>query len=222
MMICVVTPYFQTNGDWIRKAHDSVRTQSIPAHHILVCDGSEPAQLADFRGTHIVLRRNYKDYGNTPRLIGSYQAINQGAEAIAFLDADNWYYREHLEELARFATENRLDACASARMLHRLDGSLMMKCPVVDGKRYIDTSCLLVMKSAFRHLISWTLFPQEMAAIMDQLVWNHMKENGARLGFLDRPTVAYRTRHASHYTSAGELPPPQAVNRTDVHGDRYH
>ena len=222
MKICVVTPYFETSDEWVRQAHESVKAQTALAHHVLVCDGSRPAQIVDFRGTHIVLQRNYRDYGNTPRLIGCYQAMAMEADAIAFLDADNWFYPGHLEGLARFATDNNLDAVSSARMLHRLDGSAMVKCPVVDGRGFIDTNCLLVMKPAFRHLIAWVLQPQDVAAVMDQFVWNHLMASGMRMGFLDQATVAYRTRHMSHYEMAGEAAPPAAVRRTDTHGERYH
>jgi glycosyltransferase involved in cell wall biosynthesis len=222
MNICVVTPYFETATAWLQKAHDSVREQSIPAHHILVCDGSAPAQLEPFLGSHIVLQRNYKDYGNTPRLIGCYHAIARGADAIAFLDADNWFLHGHLEGLERFARDNGLDACSSARMLHRLDGSWMSKCSLVNARPYVDTSCLLVMKSAFHHLVAWVLPPQSVAAETDQHVWNYMKSMGARLGFLDSPTLAYRTRHAVHYQLAGEAPPSEAVVRADIDGNHYH
>jgi hypothetical protein len=222
MNICVVTPYFQTETAWLQQAHDSVRAQTIPAHHIVVCDGSAPAQIQSFQGSHIVLPRNYKDYGNTPRLIGCYHAIARGADAVAFLDADNWFDPGHLEGLERFARENRLDACSSARMLHRLDGSWMAKCPHVNARPYIDTSCLLVMKSAFPHLITWVLHPLATADVVDQMVWQQMKQAGMRLGFRDSATVAYRTRHKVHYELAGETPPPESIRRVDGHGDRYH
>lgn len=222
MNICVITPYFRTELAWLQQAHDSVKAQSIPAHHILICDGSEPAALADFQGTHIILQRNYQDYGNTPRLIGSYRAVTRGADAIAFLDADNWYHPFHLEGLVRFAQERNLEACASSRMLYRLDGTPLMKCTQVTGQPYIDTSCLLVMKPAFGHLIAWTLFPQSVAADTDNRLWHFMKTAGARLDFLDNPSVAYRTRHASHHRLAGETPPPEAVDRRDLDGENYH
>jgi hypothetical protein len=221
MKICVVTPYFGTPLDWVIQAHDSVLAQSIPAWHILVCDGSEPAQIPSFRGTHILLGRNYRDYGNTPRLIGCYNAITQDADAIAFLDADNWFQPDHLESLRDYALANDLDACSSARMLNRPDGSFLAKCPVVNGRPFIDTSCLLVMRAAFPHLIAWVLQAQDTAAVMDQEVWKHMYKMGVRLGFLDRPSVSYRTRHASHYRLAGEVPPPDAIDRRDTHGERY-
>jgi cellulose synthase/poly-beta-1,6-N-acetylglucosamine synthase-like glycosyltransferase len=221
MKVCVVTPYFETEPAWIRQGHASVRGQTIPAHHILVCDGSAPAQIEAFQGTHILLQRNYKDYGNTPRLIGCYNAISHGAEAIAFLDADNWFQPDHLENLVQFAKQNDLDACSSGRTLHRLDGSFMVKCPTVNGRPYIDTSCLLIMKPAFQLMLAWVLFGQEVSAVMDQQVWSHMGTMGARLGFLDKATVSYRTRHASHYRLIGETPPADAIDRVDLHGEHY-
>ncbi len=221
MKICVVTPYFQTRLDWVIQAHRSVQAQTIPAWHILICDGSEPAQIPSFRGTHILLGRNYQDYGNTPRLIGCYNAITQGADAIAFLDADNWFQPDHLEALRDYMLANNLDACASGRTLNRLDGSFLARCPTVNGQPYIDTSCLLVMRPAFQHLIAWILSTQEFAAVTDQEVWRHMGKMGARLGFLDRPSVCYRTRHATHYRLVGEPPPPSAIDRADAHGGRY-
>jgi glycosyltransferase involved in cell wall biosynthesis len=221
MKICVVTPYFQESVEWLVQAHASVKSQTIEARHILVCDGSEPARIPDFQGTHIVLRRNYRDYGNTPRLIGCYNAITQGADAIAFLDADNWYYPDHLRSLSTIAANSQLDAVASARMLHRLDGTPMIKCPTVDGINYIDTSCLMVLQPAFRHLIAWVLEGQDMAAETDQFLWRLLRDVGARIAFVDRPTVAYRTRHRIHYSQAREAGPPGAVLRVDLHGERY-
>ena len=222
MKICVVTPYFETEPAWVRQGHASVRGQTIPAHHILVCDGSAPAQIEAFQGTHILLQRNYRDYGNTPRLIGCYNAVTHGADAIAFLDGDNWFQPDHLESLLRFAQGNGFDACSSGRTLHRPDGSFMAKCPTVNGRPYIDTSCLLVMKPAFQHLIAWILMPQDVAAETDQHVWAHMQRMGVRLGFLDRAPVSYRTRHASHYRLIGEAPPADAIDRRDLHGEHYH
>lgn len=221
MKICVVTPYFETDEAWLRQGHASVRGQTIAAHHVLVCDGSAPAQIEAFEGTHIILRRNYRDYGNTPRLIGCYHAVSHGADAIAFLDSDNWYQPDHLESLARFARDNRLDACSSARMLYRPDGSFMAKCSTVNGRPFVDTNCLLVMQPAFQHMITWVLHSQGVAAAVDQHVWTHLKTAGARLGFLDKATLCYRTRHASHFRLSGERPPAAAIDRTDLHGARY-
>lgn len=222
MKICVVTPYFQEPVEWITQAHASVKSQTIEARHILIADGASPAPIPDFQGTHILLQRNYRDYGNTPRLIGAFNAITaQDADAVAFLDADNWFYPDHLHMLSSIATNAKLGAAASARMLHRLDGTPMMKCPTVDGTAFIDTSCMMVLRPAFQHLIAWVLQGQELAAETDQFLWRLLRDAGVPMAFVDRPTVAYRTRHQVHYDQAREAVPPGAVLRVDLHGERY-
>jgi glycosyltransferase involved in cell wall biosynthesis len=221
MKVCVVTPYYRESLEWLTQAHASVRSQTIEARHILICDGTEPAQIQDFRGTHIILKRNYRDYGHTPRFIGCYEAVMQEADAIAFLDADNWYYPDHLGYLLNIAQKAGLSAVSSARMLHRLDGTPMMKCPTVDGTNYVDTSCLLVLRPAFRHLLAWVLQGQDKAAETDQFFWRSLKNSGVPMAFVDRPTVAYRTRHQVHYGQASEAFPPGAIVRDDPHGERY-
>jgi hypothetical protein len=224
MKICVVTPYFQENAGWLLQAHASVKSQTMEARHILVCDGAAPAQIPEFHGTHIVLQRNYRDYGNTPRLIGCFNAItSHDADAIAFLDADNWFYPDHLSYLSHIAAQTGLHAVCSARMLHRLDGTPMIKCPTVDGQKYIDTSCMLIYRPAFRYLISWALQAQDVAGQeTDQFLWRTIRDSGAPVAFVDRPSVAYRTRHRVHYEQANEVAPPDAIVRLDVHGERYH
>ncbi|MGA3001187.1 MAG: hypothetical protein ABSE20_05650, partial [Acetobacteraceae bacterium] len=86
---------------------------------------------------------------------------------------------------------------------------------------YIDTSCLMVFRPAFRHLIAWVLQSQNTAAETDQFLWRLLREAGVRMAFVDRPTVAYRTRHQVHYEQAREAIPPGAVLRSDLHGERY-
>jgi hypothetical protein len=221
MQTFVVTPYFQPDPGWLQECHDSVRAQTAAATHVLICDGCDPVPVRGFQGIHIVLQRNYADYGNTPRLIGCYQAITAGAEAIAFLDADNWYQPDHLATLLGHAAQFGLDACASTRMLHRENGSPLLRCPHVNGVDTIDTNCLLFLRPAFPFLTAWVLASQAQAAVTDQLVWHHLRTNGLRTGYLDRPSVCYRTRHAVHYRLAGEPPPPNAIDRADPHGAHY-
>lgn len=221
MRVFVVTPYFNTPVDWFAQCHRSVRAQTVPVTQILICDGAPVTMLPYFQGIHLILRRNYADYGNTPRLLGCYQAVTAGADAIAFLDADNWFLPDHVEALLRHAQDNGLDAVSSTRMLHRLDGSPMIRCPHVDGG-LIDTNCLLVLRPAFPHLIAWVLTEREQAGVTDQAVWHHLQAQGMRTGFLNRASVAYRTRHRVHYQIAGETPPADAIDRTDMDGDNYH
>jgi hypothetical protein len=78
-----------------------------------------------------------------------------------------------------------------------------------------------VFRPAFRHLIAWVLQGQGAAAETDQFLWRLLRDSGTRMAFVDRPTVAYRTRHQTHYEQAREASPPGTVMRSDLHGDRY-
>lgn len=221
MRTVVVTPYFNTPPEWLVQCHASVRAQTVPTTHVLVCDGAKPSPLADFQGIHVILQRNYADYGNTPRLVGCYHAVATDADAIAFLDADNWYHNDHLEALLAHARAEGLDAVCSGRMLHRLDGSPMIRCPHVDGVRLIDTNCMVILRPAFQHMLGWVMGAQDQAGVTDQVVWRYLQSQRMRTGFLDRASIAYRTRHRVHYEIAGEAPPPDAITRPDPHGGRY-
>ena len=207
MKICVITPYCQESVEWLMQANASVKTQTIEARHILVCDGSEPARIPDFQGTHIVLPRNHGDHGNTPRLIGCYNAITAyDAEAIAFLDATDWYYPDHLRSLATIATNTQIDVIASARMLHRPDGTPMMKCPAVDGQNQMSPSCLLVLRPAFAHLLAWVLQREDTEADAGIDLWRRLRDSGARMAFVDRPSVAHQVQGWSSGDIAGGGP----------------
>ncbi len=87
-----------------------------------------------------------------------------------------------------------------------------MKCQTVDGNPYIDTSCLLVMRPAFQHLIAWVLQTPDRATRADQYLWSTFRGSGVPMAFVDRPTVAYQTLHRQHYQMAGEAPPPDAIS----------
>lgn len=215
MKVFVVTPYFNTPPDWLIQCHRSVRAQTAPATHIMVCDGCLPIPVPGFEGIHVVLRKNYADFGTTPRMLGIYQAVAEGADAIAFLDADCWFYPRHIAAMLAHMQAASLDAACSARILHRLDGSTMIRCPDVDGDAIVDTNCLMVLRPTFPHLLGWVL-KQPPFDLADNAIWRHLRAHGMRTGFLDQATVAYRTRHAVHYLAADEPPPPGAVVRENA------
>ena len=91
MKVAVITPYHKVPTDWLVQCLESVRSQTYTSTHILVADGI-PQDVVDTYGVqHLVLPRCHGDYGDTPRAIGSISAIGQGFDAIAWLDADNWF-----------------------------------------------------------------------------------------------------------------------------------
>lgn len=223
MTVAVITPCYQSNVEWLAKAHRSIVQQDYPCHHIIVADGPQDLPIDGFSGSKIVLPRSYADYGNTPRVLGCTHAMGSipNLEAIAFLDDDNWYMPGHIRSLMDATAQSGADIGASGRNLHRMDGEFLMPCYQVDGVKVVDTNCMLVRKSAFDTLIAWALCPYELAGTGDLVYWRFVQERGKKTVFTGEPTLAYRSRHVLHYEAAGVAPPPGAVLRTNQAGDSY-
>ena len=96
--------------------------QTFPCTHIMVADGRPQAIVDRMTVQHIILPVNNRDYGDTPRGIGSVLAISQGFDAIAYLDDDNWYYPEHIETMVHLHRQSNAAVITASRNLHRLDG----------------------------------------------------------------------------------------------------
>ena len=154
----------------------SVAGQTYPCRHFLVADGNSDAGIAGRPVEHLILARPHSDNGNTPRAIGSLSAMNQGYDAIAYLDADNWYYPNHIEAMVNLHRSTRAAVCTASRSIHRLDGSFMyadtQEC---DGRSLVDTSCLFITRTAFRLLPIWAMMPRELAPICDRILWGAVK-----------------------------------------------
>ena len=150
MKIAVVTPYHGEPAEWLRLCHGSVRGQTTACRHIMVADGRPDPLVDSFDADHIVLPDGHANYGDTPRAIGAMSAIGRGFDAIAFLDADNWYKPRHIESLIALHRETGAEVCTSGREIRRVDGSFLTVCPFSDGDLFVDTSCYLFTRGAFR------------------------------------------------------------------------
>ena len=144
--------------------------------HILVNDGGEPPRVDDSGSLQVVhLPRAHHDVGNAGRAIGSVTAICQGFDALAYLDADNWYEPNHLETLAALYRASGADVCSSARNLYHPEGTLLGRCPEVDGERFVDTNCLFLTSAAFAVVAAWYLVPRGHVLAADREVWRTIK-----------------------------------------------
>lgn len=209
--VAVVTPYFREPEELLRICHQSVLDQTYACTQVFVADGFPSAAVASWNCRHIVLPASHADFGNTPRAIGSLSAAAQGFDAVAFLDADNWYKPEHIQSLVDAYLQSGAEVCASGRDIHRLDGSLLLPGGEPgDGVSHIDTSCMLLTRSAFGLLGFWTLLPRKFAPLGDRLFWAKVKNAGHTIALTRLPTVCYRTAYTDHYTLCGEAPPAGA------------
>ena len=202
--VAVVTPYYKESLALLEQCHESVINQSEPCLHVLVADGNPRPRINRWQAEHVRLPRSHNDIGSTPRLIGSYHAIGLGVEAVAFLDADNWYGPDHIASLLETMQKEHADFVSSNRTLCRLDGSVMGPCPLTDPERFIDTNAMLFGRGAFPQLHHWVLMPSYGHLIGDRVMLHHLKASGLRRCHVNQASVYYRCAKEGLYRQMGE------------------
>ena len=213
--VAVVTPYFNEPLALLEHCHQSVKAQSEPCLHVLVADGQPRPRINRWDAEHVRLPRSHGDIGSTPRLIGSYHAIGLGVEAVAFLDADNWYGPDHIATLLAAMDAEQADFVSSSRTLCRLDGSVMGPCPLTDPERFIDTNAMLFGRGAFPVLHHWVLMPPYGHLIGDRVMLHQLKTSGVKHQHLDVESVFYRCGKEGLYRQMGEDIPDGVQPRPD-------
>ena len=138
------------------------------------------------------LGASHADYGDTPRAIGSMLAIREGFDAIAYLDADNFFLRDHIKVMvdALAAADGEFDVVTSRRYLMRPDGTRL---PVPDEsyQSHTDTNCYLILRGAFSLTPIWAQMPREFSMIGDRVFWRAIVARGCRIAHVARESVGY-------------------------------
>jgi len=176
--------------------------------HVLVADGHPLAAVDSWNAHHVTLPVSHGDIGSTPRLVGSYHAIGLGVEAVAFLDADNWYAPQHIANLMAVREREAAAVVSSGRLLCRLDGTPMGPCPLINPERFIDTNCMLFGREAFALLHHWVTMPDYGHLIGDRIMLHHVRRSGLRHCHVPDASVHYRCGKAGMYARLGEPVPP--------------
>jgi glycosyltransferase involved in cell wall biosynthesis len=217
MKVAVVTPYFEETLPVLSACHESVLAQTYACTHFLVSDGSpHAAAIQSWSARHVSLGTPHGDGGNTPRGVGSVLAMNEQFDAIAYLDADNWYQPSHIEAMVKLQRETQADICTAARSLHRTDGSLLyVDILESEGKRHVDTSCLFLTRQAFGLVPLWAMMPHELGPRCDQVFWLAIQAQKFSCAHSTEATVAYRTRYDIHYKNMREPPPSDVKHASD-------
>lgn len=211
MKVAIVSAYYRESAPELARCIDSVAAQTHPCTHFLVSDG-HPQDLVDARRVrHVRLGAAHADYGDTPRAVGSLLAIREGFDAIAYLDADNFFLRDHIKVMvdSLAAAGGDYDLVTSRRFLLRSDGTRL---PVPDEsyRSHTDTNCYLLLRGAFPLTPIWALMPREFSMIGDRVFWRAIVARGCRIAHVPRESVGYRSLWKIHYERAGEAPPAGA------------
>jgi|SRR5580658_91832 glycosyltransferase involved in cell wall biosynthesis len=205
MKVAVVTPYHRESIALLEQCYRSVAAQYYPCRHVMVADGFPNPAVDGWPVLHLKLPAAHGDGGSAGRYAGAVAAIEAGAEAIAFLDADNWLQPDHIATLVVLALHENADLATAGRSLHRLDGSLLG----IDEQKtgFVDTSCMLLRQPIFPLIEVWNAIPVSLWGICDRIFSMALRERAARRVHSRRPTVCYRTGFAIHYRQCGEAPP---------------
>ncbi|MBL8492342.1 MAG: glycosyltransferase family 2 protein [Rhodocyclaceae bacterium] len=209
--VAVITAYHRESRGDLQRCLDSVAAQSHPCTHFLVSDGHPQDFLDGLPVRHVRLGVAHADYGDTPRAVGSLLAVREDFDAIAYLDADNFYLPDHVGAMleAAAAAGNGFDVITARRFFVRPDGSRL---PVADEPhdRHTDTSCYLILRGAFPVTPLWALMPRPFSVIGDRVIWRAILARGCKVGHLPRESVGYRSLWKAHYAALGEDPPADA------------
>ncbi len=216
MKVAVITPCYKESDAVLRRCIQSVSAQThANVQHYLVADGHpRPALTQDVdRLVAIALPTSHGDYGCTPRSVGAICALNEGADVVCFLDADNLYLPDHVASLVKVYEEARTRGSAlDAVFAHRhvfLPGREALR--IVDPEdmacRHVDTSCFSFARSAAFMWTLWGMIPPSWTPICDRVMFDLVKIHGLEVAWTGQHTVLYESNWSPHYQMAG-LPPP--------------
>ena len=207
MKIYIITPYYKEATQTLRRCHESVLAQTYQdVVHVFVSDGSPNDEIDNWDCLHLKVP-NHGDYGDTPRALGGFSAATLGADAMCFLDADNWYEPNHVKTLLDIHLRTKAQVVTATRKLHKADGTVLGICNESDGRVFNDTNCYFITKPTFTSLGAWIFKDHKDAIVGDRVYWDTIQ----RLKFTREhcmiPTVNYTSGFACHYQAFGLVPP---------------
>ena len=221
MKVAIVTPYYKESTDILKRCHASVLAQTYKdITHIMVADGNPHPWCTKQQLEHMVLPKSHGDAGATPRALGALSAFSRGFDAVAFLDADNWFEPPHIQVMIDTMIADKADAIVATRTIHAVDGSPMYVDTIEStGRTFVDTNCWFLHKRTAMLMGFWITDPANHL-ISDKIFYNAIRQAKVPVGRADQPTVAYVTKWGWHYQQAGRPIPPEAVwMAKDQHGN---
>jgi hypothetical protein len=220
MKVAIITAYHQVTPELVQ-CLKSVQSQShSDILHITIGDGCDLRDSLEDELTssllNVPLPQNIGDIGDTPRALGVIYAKSIGADAVTFLDSDNWLQPNHIESLVNTAKINNSHVVACRRSICHLDGTAMGLCPDSNGFGFCDTNCILITKELFDIAACGWRIPDHLHVIGDRIIWDNLIHATDRISISNHATVNYRTGFAGHYPMFGYNIPDGAKSGEDI------
>jgi len=157
-----------------------------------------------------------------PRGIGSFLAESWGYDAVAYLDADNWFEPDHIEKMLQAHVETSCPVIACKRTFHELDGTRMNIWEAEEeAQLHADTSCWFITRSAFSLFRAWFM-PKPLAPVCDRVFFQKTVFDQFRICFTPWRSVAFRTQYTAHYRDAKMPAPSGCKDSPDYEGLRRY
>ncbi len=208
MRVAVVTPYHGEAPEVLWRCHASVMAQTHRATHIMVADGQPSAAVASWDVQHLVLPSRHGDGGDTPRGLGALTALNQGFDAVAYLDADNWFADDHVATCLETCRQTGAHISFASRQIVLASGQL---CAFEDRDaiehRHVDTSCFFVLRDAAAMFALWAMIDPGVWQACDRIMLSAVRARGVPHAWTHRKSVYYTSKWGLHYRAMGLEPP---------------
>ena len=219
MKVAVITPYHDQDNPHFLQCINSVQNQSYQnIIHVTIGDGCTSPEIPLPPNVYnISLPQNINNFGDSPRSIGVVYAFSLGADAVTFLDSDNWFALNHIEAMVQQCRSHGSEVVTCFRRICHLDGSEMGTCPESDGIIFCDTNCLLVTKTLAEEAALWWLIPEDMHVIDDRVMWDTLIHATDRISSTKLTSVFYRSAFEFHYRMFG-VALPQNTKAGDAIG----
>lgn len=216
MKVAIITPYYKEPDAILRRCIESVLAQTHQdTKHYLISDGHpKPDVTSGVKNlSSINLPVAHGDYGCTPRSVGAICALNEGADVVCFLDADNLYEPNHVTSLVNVYEQAQakgevLDAVFSYRYIF-VPGHEHLRLEDREDLQHthVDTNCMSFARSSAFMWPMWGMIPNAWVSICDRVMFDMFKLNQLKSAWTGLHTVLYESNWRAHYVQAG-LPIP--------------
>jgi len=208
MKVAIVTPYHREMSDVLSRCHASVKAQTHQTTHIMVADGHPSPAVAAWDIQHMIMPHAHADGGDTPRGLGALSALNQGFDAVGFLDADNWLAEDHVENCLAACARNDAPISFASRQIVLSTGQY---CTFEDRdvveQRHVDTSCYFMLRDAALIMALWAMIDPRVWQACDRVMLSAIKTLGIGHAWTGHKSVYYNSHWGLHFRAMGLTPP---------------